>query len=205
MLHIFSICCLVLLNIALCYTDTVTVTVTDSPTDEMQKFIDECYYMIDTMNTCEDGWVELENSIIDSIDSFATKIVYTEGLIVDEADQILDMADRIVETEYIVSDLIKSCSCEAVSSSEIAVRVTNHSNATQTDSNTFSSTTGTTEPISTSTSSSTSNDTLLSKSLTECDPMDDMVKVLDQCIDSFQAFSDDFLDILNSLVRNQLI
>lgn len=185
MVHFLTFCVL-LLNAALCCAE--------SPTEEMKKFIDECYYMIDVMGTCEDSWVDLENNIIDSIDTFATRIVYTEGLILDEADQILEMADRIVETETIVSELIKSCSCESEKMDSDVDR--NISSDTRGSIIVDSIVDVAAKDLDLAINST--NSTL--KSVTACNPMDDMIKVMDQCIDAFQAFSDDFLIILNSLV-----
>ena len=63
------------------------------------------------MEHCANGWMDLEQEMIDSVDSFADRIKYTEGLILDEADQILEMADRIVYTEELMIDVLDSCSC----------------------------------------------------------------------------------------------
>lgn len=47
----------------------------------MQRFIDECNEAVDMFQRCANGWENLEQEMIDSVDSFADRIVFTEGLI----------------------------------------------------------------------------------------------------------------------------
>ncbi len=71
----------------------------NSSSDEMEKFINECQVMIDTMEHCAEGWVALEQEMIASIDTFADRIIFTQSLIQEETELIIDMAERVVQTE----------------------------------------------------------------------------------------------------------
>jgi len=186
---------------------------TVGPSDEMQKFIDECNYMIDEMNHCAQGWVNLEKEMIASVDSFADKIVYTESLIMEETALILDMADRIVQTEEIMVDLVESCDCstqlgwrnEGVITHEHEYR--NKTKTTVKFPQTAKFRSAATDPSQWSTAPMkrfggrrpmnhvTSNETSLS--FDKCSVMDEMIEVMDACIDAFVVYNDDFLQVLS--------
>eukprot|EP00009_Paramoeba_aestuarina_P007021 CAMPEP_0201523430 /NCGR_PEP_ID=MMETSP0161_2-20130828/19832_1 /ASSEMBLY_ACC=CAM_ASM_000251 /TAXON_ID=180227 /ORGANISM="Neoparamoeba aestuarina, Strain SoJaBio B1-5/56/2" /LENGTH=521 /DNA_ID=CAMNT_0047922545 /DNA_START=139 /DNA_END=1704 /DNA_ORIENTATION=+ len=61
------------------------------------------------MTQCDEEMCEMEKSLLDGITTMSDRIVFTEGLILDEAQQIGIMADRIVETEYLMSNLTQIC------------------------------------------------------------------------------------------------
>jgi hypothetical protein len=174
----------------------------DSPTEEMQKFIDECNVMMDTMATCEDGWVTLEKNIIVSVDSFADRILSTEQLILDEADEILVMADRIVATEQLVKDLGESCSCDA-----------NHlSTAFGSPKNPMGGRLSSTMDVETDTSNADRaagaavDHNVAGKLETavvqfdHCSAMDQVIKVMDASITMLAEFNTEFLELLNYLL-----
>jgi hypothetical protein len=178
----------------------------DTPGEEMQQFIDECNYMVETMQHCEQGWVDFEQEMIDSVNSFADRIVYTEGLIMQEADLILDMSAKIVQTEEIVFDMIESCNCSSSSSSSSV-------NKSSTNSNNNTSSSGATEYSTSSTDVATNTDYSASPMQQEqghqqqqqveiltfdrCTAMDEIIEVMDACIDTFEVFNDDFLEVLS--------
>ncbi|KAH3760820.1 hypothetical protein Pelo_7382 [Pelomyxa schiedti] len=77
--------------------------------NEIDDFMDLCKQFLDECLACEQEWAALENQVIDSVDSFANRIMCTEQLILMEAQQIGYMADRIVHTEEILANLTKTC------------------------------------------------------------------------------------------------
>lgn len=169
--------------------------------EEMQKFIDECNVMVDTMKHCEEGWVALEQEMVDSVDSFADRIVYTEGLIMEEADLILDMADRIVQTEEIVYDLIESCNCSDSSSNPPKKKTIDNQ---ETDSfsldvkiNDLSSKLSNWIPKDIAHASSPDVPPL---NADRCTAMDEIIEVMDSCIKTFETYNDDFLEVLSYMV-----
>jgi hypothetical protein len=77
--------------------------------NDIDVFFDLCNEFLDAMNDCGQSWMDLEGVMVDQIGLMSDRIVYTETLIIDEAEQIGIMADRIVETEYIMSNLTAQC------------------------------------------------------------------------------------------------
>ena len=172
------------------------------PADEMQKFIDECNYMIDEMNHCAQGWVSLEEEIITSVETFSGNIIFTETLILEETGLILDMADRIVQTENIMIDLVESCDC----SSSVGISHTHEYKSAPKRGVKFSSSTPTpisggekkivVENISKTTVVTLSNHTT-GVTIDKCSVMDDIIEVMDACIDAFVVYNDDFIAVLS--------
>jgi hypothetical protein len=167
----------------LCYAGTIGV-LGDSG---MQDFIDECNKMIDTMETCAKGWMDLEEEMINSVNSFADRIVYTEKLIEDEADQILVMAGRIVETEQYMMEVIEVCDCN------------NNTNPTNISSliNASTSYQVLLVPKLSTTDISSKMEQKKNSSIDHCAPMDELVEVMDACLDTFEVYNDDFLEVLS--------
>jgi hypothetical protein len=163
------------------------VLVNASPSDEMQKFIDECYVMIETMEHCAEGWVQFEQEIIDSIDSFSERIVYTQSLIMEEADLIIDMAERIVETEAIMIDLIESCNCSDHTETPKTLKLTPPLQVSQPVSSVVR------VPFNFSPNSSLAV-------MEHCSAMDYAIEVMDACISTFEVYNDDFLEVLSYMV-----
>lgn len=169
-----------------------------SPSEEMEKFINECYVMIETMENCASGWVELEQEIINSIDSFSDRIIYTESLIMEEATLILDMADRIVETEAIMIDLIESCNCSEKQqikqiNKKSKLLINSTSNIIHVGQSTMSTPL---RPVTVVENSTLSND---------CAAMDYAIEVMDACIQTFEVYNDDFLEVLSYMVLANLL
>ena len=174
----------------------------DSPADEMQKFIDECNYMIEEMNHCAEGWVNLEQEMVDSVNSFADNIVFTETLILEETELILDMADRIIQTEEIMIDLVESCDCSSpVSLREIGKHTQVHKKkktsrekrSSSKNALVVESTNG--SAVSFAEILSPNNESAVS--FDKCSVMDEIIDVMDACIDAFVVYNDDFLQVLS--------
>jgi hypothetical protein len=163
-----------------------------SPSDEMQKFIDECYVMIETMEHCAEGWVQFEQEIIDSIDSFSDRIVYTESLIMEEAELILDMADRIVETEAIMIDLLESCNCSEGKDKTTKTHQKTISSPLKNEQN----------PLVWVSSDFVSLKNTSMNTTEHCSAMDYAIEVMDACIKTFEVYNDDFLEVLSYMVTN---
>jgi hypothetical protein len=165
-----------------------TILINASPSDEMQKFIDECSIMIETMEHCAEGWVEFEQEIIDSVDSYSERIVYTQSLIMEEADLIIDMAERIVETEAIMIDLIESCNC---SDTQTEISKKPHKLSL---------------PVLQPASPLVWNPSIFSPNassvavMEHCSAMDYAIEVMDACIKTFEVYNDDFLEVLSYMV-----
>lgn len=164
----------------------------DTPTEEMEKFIDECNVMIDTMDSCEQGWIDLEETLISTVDYFADEILYTEGLILDEADEILNMADRIVETESIMVNLTETCGCaSAIPHSNSDTTAETNTNAIDLfDNDPY-------DMLPTSLGADAGADAV---QFDRCTAMDMVIEVMDECLTTFAIFNDDFLLVLNSMV-----
>ena len=82
----------------------------DSPTpSDMETFFDLCNSYLDTMASCGQEWVDTQDYIVEGITNMSDRIVYTETLILAEAEEIGEMADRIVATEYLMSNLSVAC------------------------------------------------------------------------------------------------
>ena len=77
--------------------------------DDFDTFFELCDEYLEAMKTCGSELVSMEESLLDGITTMSSRIVYTETLILDEATQIGYMADRIVETEYLMSNLTQEC------------------------------------------------------------------------------------------------
>jgi hypothetical protein len=175
------------------------------PAEEMQKFIDECNYMIDEMNHCAEGWVDLEQEMIDSVSSFSDAIVFTESLILEETELILDMADRIIQTEDIMIDLVESCDCGTAKGLRGSKHKHVHSNMTSRERRMAPEapaltaiSSGVHAPASeviTKKDLSPSNESAVS--FDKCSVMDDLILVMDACIDAFVVYNDDFLQVLS--------
>jgi hypothetical protein len=166
---------------------------------EIDKFIDFCYEFTETMEDCAHGWVELEHEMIDSIESFSQRILKTETLIGEEADQILVMAGRIVETESMIIDLMESCGCKdnkvMVENQALTLHNFHHKNIELHDEH---------SSIHFLQSHNFSNSVKLTSASTEgsvkvdhCAPVDDLIRVMEQGLDSFETFNDDFLEVLS--------
>lgn len=172
----------------------------DSPTEEMQKFIDECYLMIDTMGSCEKEWVKFENDIIDSVEGYSKRILQTEELILEESDEILAMADRIVETEQLMSDLTKSCGCEKEvfesSSHRMLHRLRDLSQTARAVTGINSSASLAQAVLTTD----SSNSTLRPLTFDHCSAMDQAIEVMDAGIAMMATFNDDFVELLEYLL-----
>lgn len=138
--------------------------------------------------------MNLEQSILNSIDSFSDRIVLTETLIIEEAEQIVEMVERIVKTEEIVIGMIESCSCENVSATA--------NNSLQIPNPTKSSKAGHQDLLSTQANELFSARYELGDA---CSAMDQIIKVMDECINAFQTFNDDFLEVLLYMVDHTLI
>ena len=177
-----------------------------TPSDEMQKFIDECDYMIEEMSHCAEGWVALEQEMLTSVDSFADHIVFTESLIMEETLLILDMADNIVQTEEILIDIVESCDCSApVGMRDFGVITHKHELRNRTKTVVMfpqrESTSG--GVVKENSKKELFNDASLLKNdsfivgFDKCSVMDDIVEVMDACIDAFVVYNDDFLQVLS--------
>jgi hypothetical protein len=167
-----------------------------SPSDEMQKFIDECYVMIETMESCAEGWVQFEQEIIDSIDSFSDRIVYTQSLIMEEAELILDMANRIVETEAIMIDLLESCNCSDTKDNATTIPSGTQQKAISSPS--------TNEQNSLVSSDFVAMKTPSVNTTEHCSAMDYAIEVMDACIKTFEVYNDDFLEVLSYMVSESI-
>jgi len=163
----------------------------ESPTEEMQMFIDECNIMIDTMESCEKNWVGLEHEIIDSVDGYADRILYTETLILDESAEILLMADKIVATEQLMSDLMKSCGCEKAvfTPRSLLDRLRSISKVVRSN---VSAVTSSVAPTPYSFDAVVGFD--------HCSAMDQVIKVMDASIAMLATFNDDFVELLTYLL-----
>ena len=94
---------------------TLIVGIMGNPYDEseVEEFMDLCSEFLDVCVECEQEWVSLEEEILESVETMTERILFTEQLILVEADNINEMAERIVETEQICADLVQTCSCDS--------------------------------------------------------------------------------------------
>lgn len=141
------------------------------------------------MESCAQGWEDFEEEIIESVDSFAERIVYTESLIMEETKLIQDMAERIVETEEIMIDLVESCNCTKISQHEqtISKSMLNKKHGVQTS------------------SSSAAVPVYLTPAPfhdKKCSAMDYIIEVMDASIQAFEVFNNDFIEVLSYMVGN---
>ena len=146
--------------------------------------------MIETMESCAEGWVQFEKEIVASIDSFSDRIVFTESLIMEEAKLILDMADRIVETEEIMIDLLESCNC---SKGKKSTKTQVKKISSPLESNEHPLVWVPSEFIALKNTSTNTTE--------HCAAMDYAIEVMDACIKTFEVYNDDFLEVLSYMVK----
>jgi hypothetical protein len=142
------------------------------------------------MGSCAQQWEQFEEEIIQSVDSFADRVVYTESLIMEETKLIQDMAERIVETEEIMIDLVESCNCtEKVEDGQNPlVEALKQDVGVQTSS---------AAPAPASDYPAPFRDE-------KCSAMDYIIEVMDACIKAFEVFNTDFLEVLSYMVSAPL-
>lgn len=168
---------------AVCFTACIYLGYADN---EMDDFINECNMMIETMDHCGQGWMNLEQEMIDSVNSFADRIVYTESLIEDEANQIVVMAGRIVETEALMIDVIEACDCRNDTGSRSLKDGFNNN-----EQHPFMSLES--KPLHIGNVAHKRQDL----SVSHCEPMESLVEVMDACLETFTVYNDDFLAVLS--------
>ena len=161
--------------------------IAETPSEFMEEFIQECDKMMDTFKTCENEWLVFEDEIISSVDSFSERIVYTESLIMTEADMIIDMADRIVASEDILIGVSEQCGCTLV---------TSRKNGTVSEKN-YASSAGSIVVVD---DNKIEQEKLPVGAGDSCSAADEMFSVMDECMVAFEAFNSDFLEVLSSLV-----
>lgn len=156
------------------------------------SFTTECNDFVEMMDHCAEGWVAFEEEIILSVDSFVDRIVYTESLILEEANEIVEMADRIVYTEELMFGLIESCGCNE---GPTAVRTnTSHQHQHQHHS------VGQPPQVATDGAfGAVPSDNTRAVTMDTCSAMDMALEVMDACMATFETFNDDFLEVLSYL------
>ena len=167
---------------------------------EVDTFIDLCDLFSTTMTHCAAGWAGLEDEIMESIASFSDRILLTESLIGEEADEILEMASRIVTTEEMVTDMLDKCDCNrniTLSTTLASLQNVSHDGDAKIIRKSLAPTAvenskGFGSPL----ARGIGNSSVSGLYVDRCKPMDEMIDVMEEALRAFETFNDDFLEVL---------
>jgi len=188
---------MIVFGVLLAYVVALMATAYSDPSQsDVDEFIDLCNLFADTMAHCATGWVELEQEMMTSMESFSQRILVTEQLIGGEADQILVMASLVVETEEMMTDVLDACKCETGYEGYITHDSTQKKIRVQRVPLPLHGSVPERVIPTVNTSALTSLLADVDVDGDHCAPMDEFIEVMEEALATFVTINDDFLDVL---------